>query len=56
MFQFPDLTAKSKRYGIPLSLEATVEALRKQGQKVILAYFGSPYGLGMLQAGNFTGL
>jgi beta-N-acetylhexosaminidase len=48
IISIPGSYRKSKRYGIPLSLEATVKALRAQGQKVILAYFGSPYGLAML--------
>jgi beta-glucosidase-like glycosyl hydrolase/CubicO group peptidase (beta-lactamase class C family) len=44
----PGSYRKSKRYGIPLSLAATVQALRGQGQRVVLAYFGSPYGLAQL--------
>lgn len=39
-----DYSARS-RYGIPGSVGPVVEALRRKGKKVVLAYFGSPYGL-----------
>ncbi|MFK7972355.1 MAG: glycoside hydrolase family 3 N-terminal domain-containing protein [Bacteroidia bacterium] len=45
IISIPGSYRRSRRYGIPASLKPTVEALRGQGQKVIITYFGSPYGL-----------
>lgn len=44
----PGSYKKSRKYGVPSSLKGVVEALRAQGQRVVIAYFGSPYGLSLM--------